>query len=253
MKMLFFGTGAADWNIKDRVDGQFHRRLTSVLLNDDLMIDCSTETPDFFETNDVELGNVDNILITHTHRDHYSPAAISQIFHDGSVTVNAEERSLGKLKAELSCSVEGLKLFESKRIGEYDVIAVIANHSVQDPCEQPVNYIISRGDKTIFWGCDSGWIHNLSWHEIRRHKFDLMVFDGTLGDLDGDNRIFEHNNLNMIREIVATMKREEIIKPGGKLMISHMSKYAHGTHEELQKLMDEIGVIVAYDGMEIEF
>ncbi len=39
MKIRFLGTGAADWNIEERKDGDFFRRLSSLLVNDDLLID----------------------------------------------------------------------------------------------------------------------------------------------------------------------------------------------------------------------
>ena len=88
---------------------------------------------------------------------------------------------------------------------------------------------------------------------MKKYKFDLIVLDGTLGDAEGDYRIFEHNNLTMIREIAATIRNVDILKENGKIMISHMSRYSHKEHDELQKKLDEFDVVAAYDGMEIEF
>ena len=71
MKTLFMGTGAADWDITLRREGEFYRRFTSFLINDDLLIDFNLETIDFINQNKISLKNVKNILITHTHGDHY--------------------------------------------------------------------------------------------------------------------------------------------------------------------------------------
>ena len=43
MKILFIGTGAADWVLKERKGDEFFRRLTAVKINDDFMIDCSSD------------------------------------------------------------------------------------------------------------------------------------------------------------------------------------------------------------------
>ena len=51
MKILFIGTGAADWVLKERKDNEFFRRLTAVRINENLMIDCSPDTIDFVERN----------------------------------------------------------------------------------------------------------------------------------------------------------------------------------------------------------
>ena len=53
MKILFIGTGAADWVLKERKGDEFFRRLTAVKINDDLMIDCSADTSDFTAKNPV--------------------------------------------------------------------------------------------------------------------------------------------------------------------------------------------------------
>lgn len=47
MKILFIGTGAADWVLKDRKGNEFFRRLTAVKINNNLMIDCSADTVDY--------------------------------------------------------------------------------------------------------------------------------------------------------------------------------------------------------------
>ena len=252
MKILFIGTGAADWVLKERKGDEFFRRLTAVKINDDIMIDCSPDTSDFTSKNPNALSNVKDVLITHTHSDHYSPQTIGEILRK-DVRVWAEEESEKKILSDMPhLETSVLEFFEENTVGRYTVIPVPASHSVADRNQTPVNYIISDGEKTIFWGCDSAWIPNYSWHEMKKHKFDLIVLDGTLGDADGDYRIFEHNNIAMIKEMTNTIKSQQLLKEGGKVMISHMSRYAHKEHDELQKQLDDVGVLVAYDEMEIE-
>ena len=86
---------------------------------------------------------------------------------------------------------------------------------------------------------------------MRNFKYDLMVFDGTLGDDYGDYRIFEHNNLRMVELISETIRNTGVLKPDGKIMISHLAYAVHGTHKETEKKLEKAGVGVAYDGMMI--
>ena len=46
MKLLCLGTGAADWNPKAASADPAFRRLTAALVNDDLMIDSTSATPE---------------------------------------------------------------------------------------------------------------------------------------------------------------------------------------------------------------
>ena len=148
MKILFIGTGAADWVLKERKGDEFFRRLTAVKINDDLMIDCSPDTSDFTAKNPDALANVKDVLITHTHSDHYSPQTIGEILRK-DVRVWAEKVSEEKILSDmpqLESSVLGI--FEENTVGRYIVIPVVASHSVADRNQTPVNYIISDGEKT---------------------------------------------------------------------------------------------------------
>lgn len=250
MDILFMGTGAADWDITSRKDGDFFRRRTSVMINNDLLIDFNDETLDYIEKNECSLQNVENILITHTHDDHYSQKAVNKMFGKNTeIRYNAgAKETIGSTNAVQSI----IPMFTKTQVGRYSVIAIPANHSVANAAEQPLHYIISDGEKTVFWGCDGAWLLNSSWHEIRKHKYDLVVFDGTLYDQEGDYRIFEHNNLHMITEMSATFRNLKLMKEHSKIMISHMSKGAQYPHEELVEYLKPYDISPSYDGLKIE-
>lgn len=250
MKILFMGTGAADYDIKTRRDGEFFRRLTSVLIDDRLMIDCNIETLDFVDMNGTDLSGVGDLIITHTHSDHYSREAVNTLLGENA-TIHCDVGAMPRLGAT-EAAQESLELYRENKVGEYSIIPVRANHSVEGSDETPLNYIISSGGKTIFWGCDGAWLTNDAWHEMKKHKFDLVVLDGTLGDEEGDYRIFEHNNLRMITEMCGTIGRCGLMKDGGRIMISHMSKYSQYGHEELTARLEKYDITPAYDGLEVE-
>ena len=67
------------------------------------------------------------------------------------------------------------------------------------------------------------------------------------GKIDGDWRIFEHNNLNMVLEMKKSLNSN--IK---KYVISHMAYTLHTSHDELENEMKKHDIITAYDGLTIE-
>ena len=73
MKIRFLGTGAADWKGPD-ARGE-HRRLTSTLINDSLLIDFTATVSDML----TDPSSVQYILITHSHADHFDPEAIATL------------------------------------------------------------------------------------------------------------------------------------------------------------------------------
>lgn len=95
---------------------------------------------------------------------------------------------------------------------------------------------------------DGAWLTYEEYEAIQNQKVDLGVFDATIGFVDGDVRIFEHNNLNMVIEMKKTLS--ENIK---RFCISHMAYTLHDEHEKLVRDMKKHNIDVAYDGMIIEF
>ena len=51
MKLEFLGTGAADYRLDKRVEGELFRRWSCMLINDDLLIDPGPHVADYLEKN----------------------------------------------------------------------------------------------------------------------------------------------------------------------------------------------------------
>jgi len=130
---------------------------------------------------------------------------------------------------------------EQKNIGKYKIKAVKANHPVPT-----LHYIISDRKNRIFYGLDGAWLMYNEVQAIKEEKIDFAVFDATIGFKDGDYRIFEHNNLNMVLEMKKTL-----LPYIDRFCISHMARTLHDEHKVLTEQMNKFGVEVAFDGMEI--
>ncbi len=225
MKIKFLGTGAADWPKENTENRKDLRRFSSVILDGELLIDPGPRVFDAMAEYNINPHGVKYIINTHKHPDHFS------------------EDTLNRLKS-LGASFVEIKAGEEVTLGKYKVYAYAGNHGTY---KGTVHFIITDSDKTLFYGLDGAWLLYDEVAAIKTHKPDLAVLDGTVGFIEGDYRIFEHNNLNMVLEMKKSLS--SYVK---KFCISHMAKTLHTAHEELHTAMEKEGIIVACDGMEIE-
>lgn len=225
MKLFFLGTGAADWPIENPADYTEFRRLSSAIIDDVLLIDPGPQVPESLRTHGKSLETVRYIINTHEHVDHYNPATVSLLQEKG---------------AELIAFLPG----ETKKLGDYTVTALQGNHGT---CLKTLHYIIedAQGHR-LFYGLDGAWLLYEEVAAIQKNGVDYAVLDATIGDVPGDYRIFEHNNLNMVLEMQKTLAPYV-----QKFAISHLARTLHIDHETLVKTMAPYQIDVAFDGFEV--
>lgn len=220
MKILFLGTGAADYTGNEVP----FRRNSSALIDDTILIDPNKYVLDALSEYNVDISKIKYILNTHNHEDHYNENTVNYLVSQGATFIKAEPNTPISL-------------------GEYRILPLKGNHTI------PVcHFIIEKDDKRLFYGLDGAWLLYEEIQAIWTRGVDLAVFDATIGFIDGDWRIFEHNNLNMVLEMKKSLK--DSVK---KYVISHMAYTLHTSHEELEKEMKKHDIITAYDGLTIEF
>jgi len=242
MKFRFLGTGAADWNGPD-ARGE-HRRLTSTLIDNSLLIDFTATAQDMLS----DAAAVKNILITHSHGDHFDPSAIASL---APAVLYAHESWAGEIAID-GVEVHPVSIGQWTQAGDYEIMALPSNHSTDRAHEQTVNYLIRKDNQTFLYATDGAWIPNRSMHLMKGMNLCGMAIDATIGDGHaGDYRIFEHNSLPMIRIMVETMKKTGLLKPDAKVFLTHMARTLHGTQKEVEESLSD-PFVVCFDGMETE-
>ena len=224
MKITFLGTGAADWHKKRDGMTEF-RRFSSALIDDVLLIDPGPQSLEALAEFGKDVFKIQYIINTHKHKDHFSEETVRALEACGATFFD-------------------LNSGDSVKFGAYTVHVYAGNHST---CEKTVHFIISDGERTLFYGLDGAWLLYEEVQAIKKYRPDFAVFDATIGNVDGDYRIFEHNNLNMVLEMKKTLTPYI-----GKFAISHMARTLHTDHKTLCKEMQAHCVAVAYDGWETE-
>ena len=252
-ELLFLGTGAADWNGPE-ADGSL-RRFSCALVNGHILIDCPQHAMDSLLANGIRLEDVNELLITHSHPDHLNLRTLAEI------ALRRHEADCPPLSVHCSRAI-------ARRISETDYItatpltpsdefgikggrikALAANHESHLPGEIPLHYLFMMEDgPTWYYAVDGGWMLYDTWQELREHELDAWVVDSTTG-IEGDERCFEHNSVEMLRVMLKTMLATGVLKTGAPVFMTHLARTLHPSHDVLVARM-EPPFIVAYDGLD---
>ena len=252
MKITFIGSGASDWPVSRKNSGEY-RRFSSILIGNDLLVDPGPHIFDFEESCHPDLfRNVKNILLTHSHDDHLCTKSVERLCAQGEKGFWCEKHASFLVPPAKGLTLHRIEPFLPFSIGEYTVTALPANHGTTVEGEIPLHFIIETKNARLFYGCDGAWFLRNTWYHLRQFSFDLMILDGTLGNGYGDCRIFEHNNLKMVELMAAAIRNAGVLKPKGKIMISHLACGAHESHSRVEEQLKEVEIGVAGDGRILE-
>ncbi len=261
MKLTFLGTGAADWDINAYQAGIPHRRFSSALIGDDLLIDPGPHIFHFAEeagTPDLYAG-VKNIIVTHSHADHFQPACVARLCLDRDCILWGDAACYRKLVRALGQdTADRIKFVETAlnrdyTIGDYTVTPLRSNHATDDPAEDTRLYLVEQNGRILYYGCDSAWIPTTAWNVIKNKAVNAMVLECTCGEIArNDWRIFEHNTLEMLELMLTTFRKYNYFAEDIKYYASHLARTLHEDHEKTAEALIKMGVTMAYDGLSIE-
>ena len=220
MKILFLGTGAADFP-QEKCEN--FRRTSSALIDDTFLIDPGPWVLDAINEFKVDIKKIKYVLVTHYHDDHFNEDTLKFLENQGAKLLT------------IQCGSE-------IEIDGYKIMSLKGNHTI------PVcHFIFEKDEKRLFYGLDGAWLQFEEIDAIWTRGVDLAVFDATIGFVEGDWRVFEHNSLNMVLEM-----KKSINKSIKKYVISHMAYTLHTDHDTLEKEMKKHGITVAYDGLTLK-
>lgn len=277
MKIKYLGTAAAEgWpalscncGICERariIKGKELRTRTQAIIDDDLVIDFPPDSYIHFMNNNIKFGEITKLLITHSHMDHFFPddlihrhehfghgaKGILHMYGNEAVMKSYDEmRHLDRFKNHpLDGAIEFnlAKPYEEIHLGDYTIMPIEADHDKREEC---LVYIISKGNKTLFYGHDTGLnMSEKAWQVLNSYSFDLISLDCTMGvkSIDG-----YHMGINEIPKFVENMSKAGSINENTIKVINHFSHNGMMNHNQLEKWAEEQGMICTYDGISIEF
>jgi phosphoribosyl 1,2-cyclic phosphate phosphodiesterase len=283
MKLTFLGTAAAtsyplafckcDICNQARLNGgKDLRKRSSLLINDDLLIDLGPDIVSASFAYNFSIAEIRYWLQTHAHSDHFDASLLSTRHPDfnlanaNTLAVYASELSLARMSSmmeavgfadnlldlaqqkRLNMSVMAVAHGQNFEAGNYRVTAFSANH---DKSVGPLMFAFELGGSAILYATDTDSFPEETWQALIKKKasYDAVVLDHTYGmNIDGRG----HLNANRFIEQIDRMKRDRLLKDGAHILATHISHEGNPRHTVLEKQASQHGYEIAYDGLVVE-
>jgi len=249
MEIKFLGTGAADWNWQDFPEGT--RGSTVTLLDGHILIDAGHTVLWNFKKAGIDPSVVTDILITHSHSDHFNVPQIEEIIERTGRTVNvyATPQALARIHSD-KCVKYPLTWGNKFSIGNYTFTVLPANHETGVAREEAFHFLIDSPEKRVLYALDGGWMLSNARLMLEGRKLDLIIWDATSGNCINDWRFADHNELGMIASMRQALLQLEYIRPDTVHIYDHIAlSLWPTTAEERAKVLEQYPGILAEDGM----
>ncbi len=240
--------------------GRNIRTRTQALIDESLLIDYPPDTYVHAAYGALDMRKVENIIITHSHSDHFYPgdishnrfpAAISEKYN--IINLFGNERTIEKVRAfhgdekGINFKYTVIHPFDTFSAGRYTVTAIEAVHDRNEEC---LLYIVFDGEKRLLYGNDTGFLTEKDMEFIKDMKFDLISLDCTQGiHRDGNN----HMGYEDVIEMFGRFQKNGNLTDKTVKVAQHFSHYGELSYDKYCEIFKDYGIIPTYDGMEIDF
>ena len=251
----FLGTCAADFSPKLKTDfancfDKNARRSSAAIINGRYLIDCGVHTLESLRIAGIPLENITDIFFTHLHGDHYQAAHVAKI-----AAAKSEPLRVWVSNDANMVKIENTVVIRMPKQARIDVdkgVFVTGLYANHDQNSAPQHLLFEVDGKKIFYATDGAWVQNSTYYHLKNIGLDMLAIDCTGGDYEGEYRIGEHNHIPMIRVMMPSFRKWGIVNEDTKSYITHIAPSLHKPHDEIVEIMKPMGVLVPYDGLEIE-
>ena len=272
MKLRLLGTAAAEgWpapfcdcescrKARER-RGPNIRSRSGALLDDDFKIDYNADTLMQMQRDGLCLHRLETLVFTHQHSDHLLPSELNWCVSPYTQTpppkidVYAPQSVLDIFHQKFGTAPNPNSPFEfhlltpleeaTTRVGD-TILPLPADH-----VEGAVTLLITRDEKKIFYGHDSGLYPTATLDALEKSgSLDLVLMDCTSGAQTTANR--GHMNIEGVLQMRDELRERGAITNQTRVVATHFSHNGHLLHEELLAHFTPLNVEVAFDGMTLE-
>ena len=277
MKITYLGTAASEGLPAPFCDcpvcqkarkekGKSVRTRSQALVDQSLLLDFPADTYFHCLEHDVDLLQVTDLLVTHSHSDHWYPGdlftTVEPYGHhreDYLLTLHGNEKVCGEFQACMEgeeprvlqvVRAELAQAYQTFTAGEYRVTPLPADHCYS---EKAFIYLIEKGEEALLYAHDTGYFLDGVWEYLASRKdlrLGLVSLDCTHG--------FEDHLRNHMSFTTNAQVRDRLVEMGladarTVFVCNHFSHNGGGTYEELAARGEELDMRVSYDGMTVEF
>lgn len=249
--------------------GKSIRKNSSILINDDLLIDLCSDVPIAMDMYNKDMGKIKYLLQTHTHYDHFSEYLLinriengidkrlnkleiyshpkcfehihNKILEHENIDIFTEEG-----REKLNININNINKGDKVTFGTYQVKAIETEHDLENGS---LLYVITENDKNLFYATDTNTLTDNALNQLSEYKLDIVIMDHTYGNVNNTN---SHLNENLFLEQISKLKKLNIIDEQTLIYGTHISHVGLSYHELIEELAIKKGYHIAYDGMELE-
>ena len=287
MELLFLGSGAAEGNpaaycrcevcegIRERGGIEIKSR-ASVRFDTHYQIDISPDHYWQMLRHNTDMYDVEHLLITHSHEDHFSLPAISdktmsRVTNNKPLNIYlskpAADYGMGLVK-NLMFPEEKLKdlltrfipvpldYFETYQVGDLSVTTIKGAHKTHVDGEYSINYLITTRDgTTLLYALDTGYYQDETWEFLDGLHTDVLIMDSTFGGrTDRGEYPFGHLDCYSFLKMLDRMSDLRFIDPDTSLYATHFNPHTGFSHHRIQEFYSDSSydVIAAHDGLVID-
>ncbi len=271
MKLHFYGTGASEGvpaifcrcKYCERIrktGGRDFRSRTSCQIDDNLMIDFSADIFDHMCYGGLDMNQIDYLMITHAHSDHFYPEELMHIAPPfsmspvpkkltvvGNPTVCDKLKELGAEEISEYLKVICIRNLEEMAMGNFSVKALPADHDNTQECHL---YILRKGGKTLLYAHDTGYFLEETWKALESEHLDGVVLDCTC--CNGPSYFKNHMGFEDDLKIQSRMMEHGMTDEKTVFVATHFVHTYGPIQDEMEQAFQKYGFIAAYDGIDVD-
>ena len=247
------------------------RRRSSVLINDDLLIDLGPDVHTASAAFGRPLTGVRYCLQTHPHADHLDASHLLSRspgygvvgaprfhFYASAATLQVVAKLLERdcapgslldpeIGERLNLEIHQIEPLQPFSAGPYRVTPFPANH---DPAVGSLLYAVETDGRSVFYGTDTATLPEETWQAFHRLgvRFDLVILDHTYGP---DEPGSDHLSARQLVEHMSRMREEGVLAEDGQVYATHIAHEGNPVHPELEDFAARHGYKIAYDGLTV--
>lgn len=249
--------------------GKSIRKNSSILINDDLLIDLCSDVPISLTMYEKDMAKIKYLLQTHTHYDHFSEYLLLNRISNGidkrlnNLDIYSHSKCFEYIHKKilnyenidiftntgiekLNININKINAGEKVSFGNYKVKAIESEHDLENGS---LLYVITENDKNLFYATDTNELTDNALKQLSEYKLDIVIMDHTYGNVEGPK---SHLNEQSFLEQINKLKKLNIINEQTLIYGTHISHIGLPYHELIDEIANKNGYHIAYDGMSIE-
>lgn len=273
MKIKFLGTAAAegfpavfcncDYCNALRKIGKGFRTRSQTIIDGKLLIDLPADTYMHFLQNGIKGDEIESLIVTHSHADHYYPMELNM---RGNGFSKKMKNAVLNLLIPSDCAEKLNALYDSSKntltysvcepyktvtFNDYNITPLPARHGWGNIV--PFIYLINKNGKNFLYGHDTGYFYPevISYLEENKIVLDAVTFDCCYGELPIDDS-HGHMGFENIFRLIKELEIKGVITDKTKKIANHFSHNCNPTQENCENYVKGRDILISYDGFEIE-